>query len=65
VPPVIAKVCALMGEAHSNDIPAKATVNPPRNGEVARHRRDGGVDPGVFGLSTSFAGPPPRPGEDL
>jgi ABC transport system ATP-binding/permease protein len=37
---------------------------PPRNGEVARRRRDGGVDSPVLGPSTSFAGPPPRSGEE-
>src|SRR5205823_4410356 len=36
---------------------------PPRNGEVARRRRDGGVDSGP-GPTTSFAGPPPRSGEE-
>ncbi|MES2326196.1 MAG: ABC-F family ATP-binding cassette domain-containing protein [Pseudomonadota bacterium] len=37
---------------------------PPRNGEVARRRRDVGVDSPVLGPSTSSAGPPPRSGEE-
>jgi very-short-patch-repair endonuclease len=52
----------------------RAASNPPRNGEVARRRRDGGAGLGSALPSTSrpastgpstASGPPPRSGEDL
>ena len=36
---------------------------PPRNGEVASRRDDGGADT-LADPTTSFAGPPPRSGEE-
>ena len=49
-----------------------APPNPPRNGEVARRRRDGGVPPvgrnsvgGEGGPLRPLEGAPPRAGEDL